>query len=59
VKLKINDEAKQVMIRKTGVPSSVPDPDLPDPHVFGPPTSPDPLVRGTALDPDPSIVMQK
>jgi hypothetical protein len=33
-----------------------PDPDPPDPHVFGPPGS-GPLVRG--MDPDPSIIMQK
>jgi hypothetical protein len=43
---------------------SVPDPDPPDPHVFGL-LDPDPLVRGMdpdpdpALDPDPSIIMQK
>ena len=35
-----------------------PDPDPPDPHVFGPLGSgPDPLVRG--MDPDPSIIKQK
>jgi hypothetical protein len=42
--------------------SIVPDPDPPDPRVFGLP-DPDPLVRGVgpdpALDPDPSIIMQK
>jgi hypothetical protein len=36
--------------------TSVPDPDPPDPRVFGLP-DPDPLVRG--MYPDPSIIMQK
>jgi hypothetical protein len=40
-----------------------PNPDPPDPHVFGPPDPPDPLVRGMDADsdpaPDPSIIMQK
>jgi hypothetical protein len=50
--------------KKNNVICSVvdPDPDPPDPHVFGPPGSgPDPQVRG--MDPDPapdsSIIMQK
>jgi hypothetical protein len=35
-------------------PSSVSDPDPPDPHVFGPPDpDPDPLVRD--IDPDPAL----
>ncbi len=41
---------------------SVPDPDPPDPRVFGLPDSdPDSLVRGMDPDPDPdpSIIMQK
>ncbi len=37
---------------------SVPDPDPPDPHVFGPP-DPDPLVRGMDPDQDPSIIKKK
>jgi hypothetical protein len=37
------------------VNSSVADPDLQDPHVFG---IPDPLVTGTAPAPDPSIIKQ-
>jgi hypothetical protein len=35
---------------------SVPNPDPPDPSVFG---LPDPLVRGMDPDPDPSISKQK
>ncbi len=40
--------------RKLG--SSVEDPDLSDPFVFGPPLDLDPFARGT--DPDPSIIEQ-
>ncbi len=56
-----NQNAKQITIEKTEEKStpptlfartSVPDPDPPDPHVFGPPGS------GSG-DPDPSIIKQK
>ncbi len=47
---------------QASVPDSDPNPDPPDPRVFGLP-DPDPLVRGMdpdpALDQDPSIIMQK
>ncbi len=46
-----------VSLQNINETSSVPDPnpDPPDPHVFGPPG----LVRGMDPDPDPSIVKQK
>ncbi len=47
---------------QTALISSVPDPDTPDPRIFGPP-DPDPFVRGMDPapdpDPDPSIIKQK
>jgi hypothetical protein len=36
-----------------------PDPDPPDPHVFGPPGSGFTSQRGMDPDPDPSIIMHK
>jgi hypothetical protein len=48
--------------RQISVADPNPEPDPPDPHVFGPPGS-GLLVRGMdpdpALDPDPSIIKQK